>query len=396
MKVFSTLFAFLLITSSVWSSERTIVTMTTNKPAGQTLRIWVNWNGNGVVTINGNTLTNGLGEPPTIVVPNNQTIELVASGNTQLTALKCFQNELITLDVTNCPALTELDCSDNQLLDLDISSCTALTALSCSNNQLSTLDISQCTDLLGLNCHNNQLTTLNVSNCSKLTFLECFSNQLIALDVTSCPMLIALLCYDNQLTDLNVTNCPALVWMVANDQTITLPITPTFGSELNIINPITYNEEAVINIANATAVNGKITWTGLIGNSGDAHYTFTTNLPAGTDKNSKPFSGTITQPWVVVPPTGIYDSEVLQPLLNVLVYPNPASRGQSLTVRANFPDELLNNATITVINTQGQRISHTTVTGSQTSVQMPETIGTYVIHFENKNGFKRETKIIVK
>ena len=55
---------------------------------------------------------------------------------------------------------------------------TALTYLQCSNNQLTSLDVSECTKLQYLYCYNNQLTSLDVSGCTALTNLECYKNQI--------------------------------------------------------------------------------------------------------------------------------------------------------------------------------------------------------------------------
>lgn len=55
---------------------------------------------------------------------------------------------------------------------------TALTYLQCSNNQLTSLDVSECTKLQYLYCSNNQLTSLDVSGCTALTNLECYKNQI--------------------------------------------------------------------------------------------------------------------------------------------------------------------------------------------------------------------------
>ena len=310
MKVFTTLLVLLLTVSSAWAYEetQTIVTMTTNKPAGQTVQFWVNWNGDGIITANGEALTNGNSPFDYITVPANQTIELVTSGDVELITLRCRDNQLTTLDLINCQALKELDCGSNLLSVLDISDCLLLEALDCPNNKLTELDITQYPNLYWLTCGNNKLTELDVSNSPKLRFLECFFNQLTTLDVTNCPELITLLCNNNQLTALDVTNCPNIVWMVADNQFVSLPEVPAFTDELRVNNPIAYGKETVINVTGASAADGKIIWTNLTGNSGTAGYTFATSLPATADGNSRPFSGMVVQPWVLGVPSDYYDS----------------------------------------------------------------------------------------
>ena len=61
---------------------------------------------------------------------------------TALKKLKCFENQLTSLDVSKNTALTYLDCYSNQLTSLDVSKNTTLFYLGCSNNQLTSLDIS--------------------------------------------------------------------------------------------------------------------------------------------------------------------------------------------------------------------------------------------------------------
>ena len=99
--------------------------------------------------------------------------------------LKCFNNQLTSLDVSKNKALTYLDCYSNQLTSLDVSKNTALTQLYCKNNQLTKLDVSKNTALTELNCSNNQLTKLDVSKNTTLFYLGCFNNQLTSLDISN-------------------------------------------------------------------------------------------------------------------------------------------------------------------------------------------------------------------
>ena len=66
--------------------------------------------------------------------------------------------------------------------------------------------IEEFTSLIYLYCYDNQLTSLDVSNCSALTYLYCNDNQLIYLDVSNCSNLILLDCSNNDLVCLNVKN----------------------------------------------------------------------------------------------------------------------------------------------------------------------------------------------
>ncbi len=66
--------------------------------------------------------------------------------------------------------LEELRCYNNQITNLDVSQNSTLFILRCGVNQLTSLDVSQNGDLYDLRCHTNQLTTLNVKNGNNSSF----------------------------------------------------------------------------------------------------------------------------------------------------------------------------------------------------------------------------------
>ena len=136
---------------------------------------------------------------------SNQLTSLDISGNTALKSLDCAKNQLAALDVSQNTALESLDCADNQLTTLDVSRNTALKSLDCAKNQLTTLDVSRNTALEYLICASNKLTALNVSGNATLKFLNCESNELTALDVNRNTALNTLNCLNNRLTSLNVS-----------------------------------------------------------------------------------------------------------------------------------------------------------------------------------------------
>ena len=136
---------------------------------------------------------------------SNQLTSLDISGNTALKSLDCAKNQLAALDVSQNTALDSLDCADNQLTTLDVSRNTALKSLNCADNQVTSLDISQNTALESLICAGNKLAALNVSGNATLKFLNCESNELTALDVNRNMALNTLNCLNNRLTSLNVS-----------------------------------------------------------------------------------------------------------------------------------------------------------------------------------------------
>ena len=163
----------------------------------------------------------------------NRLTALDVSKNTALTELNCSINELTSLDVSKNTALTILYCNDNQLTSLDVSKNTALISLSCVCNQLTSLDVSKNTALQILNCNYNQLTVLDVSKNTALTGLKCRNNQLTVLDVSKNTALTDLECRDNQLTVLDVSKNTALTDLECrNNQLTSLDVSNTNMDDL--------------------------------------------------------------------------------------------------------------------------------------------------------------------
>ena len=102
---------------------------------------------------------------------------------TSLFDLRCDDNQLTSLDISQNLALYYLDCSDNLITTLDVSQNLNLTYFHCRDNQLTSLDISQNLALSELMCRFNQITSLNLSQNMALTFLWCNNNQLTSLDL---------------------------------------------------------------------------------------------------------------------------------------------------------------------------------------------------------------------
>ena len=106
-----------------------------------------------------------------------------------------------------CPYLLTLSCGNNNLETLDLSNCHNLDRLFCQDNKLSSLDISMCLKLSLLYCQNNMLTLLTLGNASTLRDLDCSQNQLSSLIATSCTSLTQLTCDNNNIRILDISNC---------------------------------------------------------------------------------------------------------------------------------------------------------------------------------------------
>lgn len=174
------------------------------------------------------------------------------SNNTALTYLDCSATQLTNLDVSNNTALIELNSNHNFLTNLDVSNNLALETLWVWSNQLTSLDVSNNTALEVLVCSENQLTSLDVSNNTALTFLSCYDNQLTSLDVSKNTALIELQCLNNQLTSLDVSNNLDLeILLVLNNQLTSLDLSANIAlTELNCGD----NQLTSLDVSNNTAL----------------------------------------------------------------------------------------------------------------------------------------------
>ena len=162
------------------------------------------------ITVNSKNITTleGISYFPnleTLKCYNNQLTSLDVSKNTGLLTLSCYENNLTSLDVSQNTKLEELLCGKNQLTELDVRNNTALWCLSCYENKLTSLDVSHNTQLEQLDCGRNQLTELDVHNNTKLWYLACSENKLTSLDLSQNTKLNELYCSDNQLTSLDLS-----------------------------------------------------------------------------------------------------------------------------------------------------------------------------------------------
>ena len=140
---------------------------------------------------------------------NNNLTTLDLSRNTQLTKLQCQKNQLTSLNLRENTQLQELRCGNNNLGSLDISQ-NDLQYFYCSNNQLTSLNLTNHTSLKDVDCSNNKLTTLEIGTKNYLFRITCGQNNLASLDVNNVPNLQYLYCDSNQLTELVVSNNPEL------------------------------------------------------------------------------------------------------------------------------------------------------------------------------------------
>lgn len=113
--------------------------------------------------------------------------------------MRCRDNELIGIDITQYPGLKFLECDNNQLTTFIVGDNSELGLLSCDNNQLTQLDVSKAKNLTVLFCEGNKLTSLDVSNNPKLGEFGCANNKLTSLDVSKNTKLFCLGCSLNKI-----------------------------------------------------------------------------------------------------------------------------------------------------------------------------------------------------
>jgi trimeric autotransporter adhesin len=100
-----------------------------------------------------------------------------------ISSLRCGNNNIQILDISNNLALTGLYCTYSSLEALIFGDNQMLETIFCYNNNLTELNLEELISLESLRCGNNPLTMLDVSNNSKLTTLDCRSSLLTNLDV---------------------------------------------------------------------------------------------------------------------------------------------------------------------------------------------------------------------
>ena len=100
---------------------------------------------------------------------------------TELRKLRCSNNSLADLDVTNNKKLTFLDCSQNHLEVLNLNENTALTYLDCGFNDLTNLFIDQVLTLEQLYCTDNLLRDIEPGENHVLRIIKCTHNNITEL-----------------------------------------------------------------------------------------------------------------------------------------------------------------------------------------------------------------------
>ncbi|MBV4359541.1 leucine-rich repeat domain-containing protein [Pinibacter aurantiacus] len=139
--------------------------------------------------------------------------------NPVLTKINCSNNQIDSLDVTQCPALTSLDCSTNFALAYLKLNNPNLTTLSCGGgsanfggpSNLTSVDFSQTPALTSLTYAYTNAQTLpaSISTLTNLTTLSCTNNALTSLpDLTALTKLATLKFSFNNIASVDASKLP--------------------------------------------------------------------------------------------------------------------------------------------------------------------------------------------
>ena len=179
---------------------------------------------------------------------NTKLIFLNCSGNNQMTSLKIDNcTELVTLYLSNCPKVTKLElsacrklltiiCGKSGLEKLDLTGLAVLEDVDCQKCNLSELTLKGCSRLIDLNCQDNYITAIDASDCkllykcdcsnneltslklaSNLHILDCWNNKLEKLDISGNSKLRILDCSSNGIGELDISDCPYLIYVYKED-----------------------------------------------------------------------------------------------------------------------------------------------------------------------------------
>lgn len=173
---------------------------------------------------------------------NNQLTSLNVVGLANLQLLWFFDNEIDSIDLTGLSSLQSMVCFSNNLITIDVSGITSLEELICENNLLTSVNVSGASALQLLSCSYNLLTSLDASGLSNIDSINCYYNQLTSLDVSGLSNLESLICDNNQLTSLDLSESVNLYNLnCENNQLVNLNVKN--GNNTNIDNSyfVAYN-----------------------------------------------------------------------------------------------------------------------------------------------------------
>lgn len=175
----------------------------------------------------------------TLKCSNNELSELILSQITNLYELDCSNNRLTQIDVSNISNLYTLNCSNNNLTAIDISH-QRLGWIYCSNNKLKELDASQIS--YGFDCSNNQIESLVFGEGGY--YFTCYNNNISSLDVSknwaiqqyvyswTKDGVTVYTSYNHINSDWTVDSFKGMSHLLVDESTIVFPIEKIYGIRL--------------------------------------------------------------------------------------------------------------------------------------------------------------------
>ncbi len=172
----------------------------------------------------------GDGQVPTILIETVGTLDVGEENISNLTGIEDFA------------ALTSLRCHNNSIQNLDLSNNTLLNYIKCDDNNMDTINFGTNANFEELIGFGNDFTSIDFSNLPSLRKISIFNNELTELDLSNNPALVFIRLDNNNLTYLNVKN--------GANTNIT-----TFNANLNTNLSCILVDDAVYSTTNWTSIN---------------------------------------------------------------------------------------------------------------------------------------------
>ena len=165
------------------------------------------------------------------------------------------------IQVAEAQAVTFLDVGGANISSLEgIQSFSNLQTLRCNNNQISTIDLSNCLLLTNLNCDMNNITNLDVHNHVNLGFLSVSDNPITSLNLEGCTALYSLEFNRVPVENLKLIDLPNLRYFLFSTSVLKGTLTISGCHALRYIGDVTsgpfdLTDVTITNCAAVTAID---------------------------------------------------------------------------------------------------------------------------------------------
>lgn len=130
-----------------------------------------------------------------------------------LRALRCADNRLPALDLSQSRSLVELDVTGNRLMTLELGELRALRSVACAGNGLAVLVVADGGELEVLDASRNQLMVVELGDLPALREANLYRNALVRFALRSAPRLERLDLGRNDLDEIALPPLPAARWV---------------------------------------------------------------------------------------------------------------------------------------------------------------------------------------